>query len=246
MDNTPFHASRHCSTALLALSLWLHTAIVGAAGLPAHMEFHYRLLYGDAMIGETHRTLDKQADGSYRHQLHSIPRGLARMFTSVEWFEEGVFRLTDGQVQPLSFLMYRVGASKPHRHSAEFDWEKKQVRYSNGNVVPLPPNCQDQGSVVFYLMLNAAAVEQSRELYISGGKRITTYHYRYLRTEELETVLGRVKTRVVEWSPQEKTRDGGEIFTAWLAVDKGNIPVKIVTQDQSKTATMLLDSAQGL
>lgn len=215
------------------------------ADLPDKLELNYTLHYGSLTVGNSRRTLERQADGSYQHALHTRPVGMARMFTSVEWFEEGRFRIVDHQVQPLSYLKYRVGASKSHRHSAVFDWDKKQIDYSNGNHLPLPPASQDQGSLLFSLMLNPPTDTQLHTVHLSSGKKLTAFDYHYVRKEEIETPAGRFNTLVVQWSPHAPSKET-EVFTAWLAVDKHHIPVKLVTEENNKTATMLLKSFKGL
>ncbi len=215
------------------------------ADLPDKLVLNYSLLYGNLTVGSSTRSLERQADGSYRHALHTTPKGMARMFTKVEWFEEGRFRIANNQVQPLSYLKYRVGASKSHRHSAEFDWEKQQIHYGNGNNQPLPPATQDQGSLLFALMLNPPTGTQTHSVNLSSGKKHAAYDYRYVRSEDVDTPAGRFKSIVVQWSPQSPS-DESERVTAWLASDKNYIPVKLVTQEGNKTATMLLHSQKGL
>jgi hypothetical protein len=220
-------------------------ATPASADLPDKLELNYSLLYGNLTAGTSTRTLERQADGSYRHALHTTPKGMARIFTKVQWFEEGRFHIVKNQVRPLSFLQYRVGASKSHRHSAEFDWENQQIRYSNGNNMPLPPATQDQGSLLFALMLNPPTGTQIHSVNLSSGKKLAAYDYRYVRSEDVDTPAGRFKSIVVQWSPHAPS-DDSERVTAWLASDKNHIPVKLVTQEGNKTATMLLQSQQGL
>lgn len=215
------------------------------ADLPNRLALNYSLYYGSLTVGTSTRTLERQSDGSYQHALHTTPVGMARLLTSVEWFEEGRLRIVNHQVQPLTYLKYRVGASKSHRHSAVFDWDKGQIRYSNGNQLPLPPASQDQGSLLYALMLNPPTDTDIHTVHLSSGKKLTAYDYRHVRNEEVDTPAGRFKTLVVQWSPHAPSNET-EIFTAWLAVDKNHIPVKLVTQENNKTATMLLKSFKGI
>ncbi len=215
------------------------------AGLPEKLELNYSLLYGSLTAGSSTRTLERQTDGTYRHTLHTTPLGMARTFTKVEWFEEGRFRIVNNQVRPLNYLTYRVGARKPHRHSAVFDWDKAQIHYSNGNDLALPPASQDQGSLLFALMLNPPTGTQIHTVHLSSGKKLAAYDYRYVRSEEVDTPAGRFKAIVVQWSPHAPS-DETERVTAWLASDKNHVPVKLVTQENNKTATLLLQSLKGL
>ena len=213
--------------------------------LPERLELVYDLKYGSLTVGRSTRTLTRQSDGSYRHTLHTRPLGMARVLTRTEWFEEGSFRIHLGEVQPLDYLIYRTGASKPHRHSVTFDYDKNQIRYASGITLPLPAHVQDQGSILYALMLRPPGNTRLQDLPLSSAKKLRKYQHRYLRTEEIETRLGRFTALVIEWAPQVRTAED-EVFTAWLAVDKGHVPVKIVTQENDRTATMVLESLSGI
>ena len=127
------------------------------------------------------------------------------MFTSVEWFEEGQFEVVQGKVRPLSFLEYRVGADKPHRHSARFDWKLQKIFYENWPTTLLPPGTQDQGSILYALMLNPPAPGTQQTIHISSGKKLRVYRYAHAGTETLKTTLGVIKATVIERPPSTKT-----------------------------------------
>jgi len=165
------------------------------------------------------------------------------MFPSVEWFEEGRFEITQGKLQPLSFLEYRVGADKPHRHSARFDWKSMQIFYENWPTTPLPPGTQDQGSILFALMLNPPAPGTQQAIHVSSGKKLRVYRYAHAGTETLKTALGTIKTTVIERPSLDKD---GEGFRVWLAMERGNLPVRISTQKRGQETTLELESVSGL
>lgn len=249
----------------------VHTALLGfvlagllgapipatAADLPDRLELNYQLHYGDLLAGLTVKTLMRQPDGSYRHRTHSRPAGMAKMFTSNEWIEEGSFRLTAGRVQALSFLKYREGG-KPRRHSVSFDGLKKLARYGDGREEPLPPGAHDEGSVWFELMLNPPPLDKStRAVAINNGKKFTLYRYRALGLEPLDIPLGRVQTlkiqRLVEpesgcGEAQSAPKDckPESDLTLWLAVQRGHVPVKVLMHEGGKGASLMLHSMTGL
>lgn len=228
------------------------------AGLPDRLELTYQLHYGEILAGHSRKTLVRQPDGSYQHRTHSLPAGMAKLLTSAEWIEEGVFRVRAKQVQALSFLKYREGGSKPRRHGVTFDWAKKLARYGDGREEPLPVGAHDEGSVLFDLMLNPPPFDKTaRSEAINNGKRFVLYRYQTLGTEPLDTPLGRLKTlkikRLVEPSPacREPGRDAKACkpdseLTLWLAVERGNLPVKIHMQERDREATLTLQSVTGL
>ena len=230
--------------ALIISCLSAPLASQASASLPDKLEMVYTIKYGSVTAGNSTRRLERQGDGSYRYILHTQPAGMARALTSVEWFEEGTFRVVKNQVRPLTYLKYRTGSSKSHRHSASVDWDRKQILYSSGTTVALPEYYQDQGSLVFALMLDPPTDAQVHSIQLNSGKKLSAYDYRFLRREEIDTPLGHYKTLVIQWSPHTPGEDN-DIFTAWLAIDQNHVPVKIVTQEKDKTVTLQLQSIKG-
>lgn len=211
--------------------------------LPASLELKYALHYNGLMVGRVVKTLTREADGSYRHRSHSMPLGVAKMFTAVQWFEEGQFELVQDKVRPLSFLEYRVGADKPHRHTARFDWKAQMIFYENWPTTSLPPGTQDQGSILFALMLNPPVPATQQIIHISSGKKLRVYRYTHAGTETLKTVLGAIKATVIERPAPEK---GDEHLRVWLAAERGNLPVRISTQKRGQETILELESVSGL
>lgn len=211
--------------------------------LPSSLEINYKLRYGLLTAGHVVKTLKRDTGGNYQHRSHSTPLGMAKMFTSVEWFEEGKFEVQQGKLRPLSFLEYRVGANKPHRHSARFDWKTMQIFYENWPTVPLPPGTQDQGSFLFALMLNPPVPGSKQTIHVSSGKKLRVYHYGYAGSELLKTAIGTLKTTVVERLATEEKSDD---LRVWLATDHGNLPVRITTTQRGEETTLELESVRGL
>ena len=235
--------------ATVTLLLLTATALVAAQAaeppaLPAPLELTYTLRYDDMTVGRVVKTRARAPDGSYWHRARSVPLGLAKMFTSVEWFEEGQFEVVQGKLRPLSFLEYRVGADKPHRHSARFDWKEQKIFYKDWPTTPLPPGTQDQGSSLFALMLNPPAAGTQQTIHVSSGKKLRVYRYAHMGTESLKTTLGAAtKTTVIERPALDKN---GESFRVWLATEHANLPVRITTETRGQETTLELESVKGL
>jgi len=228
---------------LLSVTTLVPAHAAEPSALPASLELRYTLRYGTMTVGRVVKTLTREADGSYRHRSHSTPLGMAKMFTGVEWIEEGQFEVIQGKVRPLSFLEYRVGADKPHRHSARFDWKAQKIFYENWPTTSLPPGTQDQGSILFALMLNPPVPGTKQTIHISSGKKLRVYRYAHVGTETLKTTLGTIKTTVIERPPLDKD---GESFRVWLATERGNLPVRITTEKRGQDTSLELESVSGL
>jgi hypothetical protein len=211
--------------------------------LPAALELTYALHYGGLTIGRVTKTLAREADGNFLQRSRSQALGPAKLFTSVEWLEEGRFEVVQGKVRPLSFLEYRVGADKPHRHSARFDWKTQQIFYEGWPTVALPPDTQDQGSILYALMLNPPVSGTPQTIHVSSGKKLSDYHYVRMGNETVKTVLGDVKAIVIERPAVDKD---DEAFRIWLATERNNLPVRISTQKRGQETVLELESVRGL
>jgi hypothetical protein len=234
--------------AIAALTLLLLAATVPAPAaeppaLPTSLELKYKLSYGALTVGRVVKTLTRDSDGNYRHHSHSTPLGMAKMITAVEWFEEGQFEVLNGKVRPLSFLEYRVGADKPHRHSARFDWNAMKIFYENWPTIPLPPGTQDQGSFLYALMLNPPNPGAKQTIHVSSGKKLRVYHYGHAGTVTLKTALGSIKATIVE---RLTTGKKAEYLRIWLATERGNLPVRITTLQRGEETILELEAVRGL
>ncbi|MHB8454611.1 MAG: DUF3108 domain-containing protein [Acidiferrobacterales bacterium] len=231
--------------AMAVTGMWLGIRPASAGTLPDNMKLAYSVHYGAIPVGTSTRTLHRQTDGTYRYTLHLRPAGVARMFTHIEWYEKGHFRVVNDQVLPLEYLKYRTGAADPRREQAKFEWDKGRIVYSKGGSDPLPPGAQDGNSIIFELMLHPPVTPESHEVRITTGTKLITYDYRYLRRETIQTALGKLDTIVVHWA-ERSGKKPGDVFTAWLATDKHDVPVKIVAKQGDRTGTMLIQSASGI
>ena len=211
-------------------------------GLPAPLTLQYALRYGELTVGHVTKTLKQEADGRFHHHSRSVPEGMARWFTKVEWNEDGHFEVVNGTVRPLRFLEYRVGADKSHRHEAIFDWPAGKVRYASGVIMNLPAGTQDQGSLLFAFMLHPPAAGKPQTLHLSSGKKLREYQYADAGQERLKTDKGEIQTRIID----RVVRDPGEEgFRIWLATDFHNLPVRIETRKRNQVTALELESAQG-
>lgn len=226
----------------LALAIAVGSAAAADPALPAPLEIHYSLHYGGLTVGHVIKSLTREADGTYRQHSRSRPEGMARWFTKVEWLEEGRFEIVGGRIRPLRFLEYRMGADKSHRHEAIFDWSAGRIRYDRGAVANLAANTQDQGSMLYALMLHPPTSDRPETIAISSGKKLNTYAYRDTGAQTLDTAIGQFKTRLIERVTREKNDEG---FRVWLATDYHNLPIRIATTKRGQDTVLELDSVSG-
>ena len=174
----------------LALLLVGSVSPVAAATLPEKLELEYDLTRNGIGIGEVSRTLQHRADGSYVHTMWTRPTGLARLLTQTEWREEGEFIVQGTDVLPRRFSETRTGDKRAYEHRVTFDREKSLLLFGNAPSQPLPRDIQDQGSVIYALMLNPLAQAGERILPPTDGKDVEMYYFIYQGKESLSTPFG--------------------------------------------------------
>jgi hypothetical protein len=228
------------------IALFALAAPAAEPTLPAPLELRYRLTYGGMTTGRATITVKREADGTYKRVSRSRPEGMARMFTTVEWVDESHFEIFKGQVRPLSFLEYRIGADRSHRQFASFDWKANVVRYEFGKqTLPLPAGTQDMGSLLLAWMLSPPPAGPAQRLHLSSGKKLREVQYRRLGTETTETDYGTLSTLILERQPLPGDKDQ-ESFKVWLAPVHQNLPVRMSTRQRGQDTVLHLESVSGL
>lgn len=237
------------------------TSVATADVLPGRLELEYTLSRGNMEIGEVSRRLERQPDGSYLHSMWTRSTGFARWLTKTEWREEGAFIVRGTEVLPQRFSEARSGDKRAYEHHVTFDQKKSQLVFSKHPPQPLPRGLQDQGSVIYALMLNPLAQPGERLLPQTDGKEIEIYRFSYQGKESLPTPFGTRETIVIRRVSQKRLEREQECrarnlkepdctqaddFTFWLLPEKRHVPVKLERRRKDETTTMVLHEARGL
>lgn len=229
--------------------------------LPEKLELEYSLTRSGIGVGEVSRTLQRRADGSYVHTMWTRPTGLARLLTQTEWREESEFTVQGADVLPRRFSETRTGDKRAYEHRVTFDRTKSLLLFNNAPSQPLPRDIQDQGSVIYALMLNPLVHTGDRSLPTTDGKDVEMYHFIYQGKESLPTLFGTQETVIIRRVSQKQferehrcraqTKPDADCkepddFTLWLLPEKCYVPVKIERRRKDETTTMTLREAHGL
>lgn len=248
---------------------WLLVLVVGmllapiaqGGSLPERLELEYDLQRNGTSIGEVSRRLERRPDGSYVHSMWTRSTGFARLLTKTEWREEGEFTVRGAEVLPRHFSETRSGDKRAYEHRVTFDQAKSQLAFGKGQPQSSPRGIQDQGSVIYALMLDPLLQPGERLLPQTDGKEIETYRFSYQGKESLSTPFGmretivirRVSQKRLERERQCRTQSLKEPdctqpddFTFWLLPEKRYIPVKLERRRKGETTTMVLREARGL
>ena len=248
--------TRGCAALALATSLLgSGAATAGGMALPDHMTLHYLLHYGDVVVAKSVQTLRRNPSGAYYHSAWTRPAGIAKVFTQVQFLEQGEFRIQGTEVLPVRFSDSRIGDSRHYKRQVVFDYEHQQLRFSGHPVKPLSRGTQDLDSIFYAFMLRPATPGMHREVLITNGKDVDRYWFVYRRSQVLTTALGRVSTYLIsrlshsEWIEEQHCGKAGSqaclrplrVFEIWVAPKLRDVVVKARERKHGHTLTLSLE-----
>lgn len=159
-----------------------------------------------------------------QYQLKWLTEGsgiVALLFPDLLQTSEG--ELTKTGLQPKSYL-YQFGNKKDKTRIANFDWQTNKVTLQTAKgtkTEDLPEGTQDILSFMYQFMYVAPL--QAMQIHIATGRKLATYDYSFEGEENINSVLGELKTIHIIHS----NSDVDEKTELWLAIDYQYVPVKI-------------------
>ena len=214
-------------------AFWLLTSFLLAAGaqaqspLPARVEIDYQLTRNGSTVAAITERLE-QGNGAYRLTETWEGKGLFSLLGRAKRVSEGALGL-DGP-QPREFTDERSGRDTQR---VWFDWKAKTItrRYKGPpRTEPLLPDTQDRLSFLFALGYRAQKSDPI-SLYIADGRGLSHHVYRHSGRERLATPAGEFNTLKLT----RRNEGSGEVSEVWLAVERGNLPVRIVVTEKDGT-----------
>lgn len=234
------HTGRRLTMFCGVLLLLLRTA--SAAPLPDHLTLTYKVMLGSATLGRLVTELSKVGDG-YQVQARTRAEGLAAIILGGTVHETCSFQTGQNGLRPTHFERSQRGFVSDTKHTAQFDWQKKRIIFSDGTPEAIPDGyITDNCSVPYAYMRDGQDGFQKRTLHIVGYNRVRHFDLVGLRRETLKIPLGEFETIRVEHTRQGKDRQ----FIVWLAVRHNNLPIKIMEKRSSRTTTMVAEKFEGL
>ena len=195
---------------------------LAAAQPPQKVQIDFEVTSGSMQLGEGHDFLEH--DGKkYSVVSETKTVGVAALFYKLNIRRESRGSLTASGLRPLQFE--EKNSRKPRR-AADFDWDARQVKLTDGDkieTVPLSANTFDPTSLP-YAFAFAQSNEESMKVFVADGRRLADYEYRIIGKETLKTPLGELVTLHFQKVREADDKRGLEF---WLSVDRHFLPVKI-------------------
>jgi hypothetical protein len=201
--------------------------------LPRHAQLLFAAYKGPGSnglyIGEMRHSLEIFEDGHYTLQAELQTVGLARLFKKYHLTQTSRGVLTpSGDLQPQQFSEQRVDDQGTQDNGSMFDWNARQLDFSNGTKAPLPASAQDILSFLYQLSQEAF----NRELIplsISNGKKLEDYQLEVGAEEDIITPLGKLRALHL----RKVHAAGEEGLEIWLGLEYRMLPVKFQQIDRT-------------
>ncbi|MDO8208456.1 MAG: DUF3108 domain-containing protein [Gallionella sp.] len=191
--------------------------------LPKHAQLNFTIYKGtDFPVGQARHRLKINDDNSYILQVGINTTGLASLFKTFAMDQQSSGTTSAAGLQPDEFSEGRISDKGEQTLSARFDWQNKQLDFSNGNHAVLPEHAQDVLS--FLYQLSQLPLDQATvSMYISNGKKLDKYELAVGEEEYILTRTGKMRAL-----PLRRVRQPGEEgLEIWLGLEYRLLPVQI-------------------
>jgi len=191
------------------------------------------------MSGTAERSLEKNTDGTWKLSFKA-----SMMIASLT--EESVITLEKGSLLPQSYHFERGGLGKAKKINLDFDWTTKMVTGTDrGDAVKVPLNTGmlDKSTYQLALQRDVAAGKKSMSYQVVEGEDTDTYDFRVLKSEMVNTKVGKIDAIKVERVRPPAETPNKRITEMWFAKDWGYVLVALrqVETDGKEYNIMLQD-----
>jgi Protein of unknown function (DUF3108)/Family of unknown function (DUF6134) len=211
----------------------LAAAAAGAA--PQSITATYDFSFAGISVGELSETYRREGD---RYRIDSVarPNRLAELFFPT-FRESSSGSVTPRGLRPETFSHSRSDDDSKTRR-AEFDWSNRSVSLTfdgRSETQSVAEATQDALSMKYQFQFAPPTPGESA-ISMTDGKKVTTYRYRFVREETVETPAGRFET--VHYAKIAEAGDSR--FELWLSKADHFLPVKILGEEKGRTAIQTL------
>ena len=205
----------------------------------APFQADYVVLRNGNELGRATLTLREAGNGNWEFSSQTTgTKGMASML-GLDIVEKSTFRWRDGMPEGLQYRYEQHAAIKSRKRSADFDWNAREARNSDGKndwIAPLDRSAMDRNLVTLAIMARLKAGSQDLVFPVVDKDRIAEQRYTQGARESLSLPAGTVDAVRVE----RRRDDASRTTTSWFAQQRGWLPVQIEQSDKDGIVTMRL------
>ncbi len=228
-----------------ALLAFAAPALAAEAIKPFHAE--YATLRNGDEVGRTMLDFGDNGDGSWT--LRSETRGTSGLakLAGIHIVETSRFRWKDGRPEALVYDYRQEGAFKERTRHADFDWDAREVRVSEGGKTfryPIADGIIDRQAVTLALAADLVRNADAFDYKVAVKDRIEPMRYLRGAVETLKVPAGEYKAQLMQRDGEPGT-DRKRVARSWFAESLGWLPVQIEqTEKKGDTVTLRLVSTR--
>lgn len=211
----------------VALAAFLSS--VALAAPPQQLTAKYRVIKSGQLVGEVNERFERHGQ-QYQIESSTTASGIFALFAKGAIILKSSGEITRDGLRPLHFE-HRRGADAAKLIVADFDWEKMVASHKyDGRVeiAPLLAGTQDRLSQLYQFMFQAPG-SGDVDFHISTGRKLSLYHYRFIKEETTAVSAGTFKT--IHLSKERSANEDG--IELWLAKSQHYFPVRIVFDEKN-------------
>ena len=193
--------------------------------------------YGNATLGKAQTTLSKTTHGYSVFQATKA-QGMAAILLGSNIQESCDFVIDEGRAVSTN---YAGGSSNLNHYQANFDWQGRKIKFSDGESLDMPPGyVVNTCNFPFAAALLKHKGLSDETVYVVDGKkkRIRGYRLKSTSEEMLSTKFGAIDTLKVVLERELKP---DRTFTFWLSLENSYVPLKMEDQSNKRTLTLMVD-----
>lgn len=239
-----FASTGAAAASVLCLALGFFSATTqGAATALQPFTATYAVSFRGISAGSLRMTLRHDASsGQYIFETSADPSALARLFVSSDASERSVLEMTPDGMRPISWVADDGKSGDKGDGKLQFDWNTKMVTGSfEGKPVALPlePGVLDRQSIQIGAMAALLSGKEPGTIAMVNGNSIRHYTYTRVRTETVDTKLGKLETIVYESTRPNSSR----VSRVWHAPSLEYLPVRAEQVRKGKVETVMVLTA---
>ena len=196
--------------------------------LPKHAELTFIAYKGaNLRIGEARHRLDIDDNHRYTLKVAINTTGIASLFKTFIMDQQSTGKVAAQGLQPDTFTEQKLTSKGTQDLSAKFDWQNKQLIFSDNSHVVLPDTAQDILS--FLYQFSQMPLDQTKlTIHVSNGRKLESYQLEVGDEEEISTPIGKLRALCL----RKIHAAGEEGLEIWLGLEYRLLPVKVVQIDR--------------
>jgi hypothetical protein len=197
--------------------------------LPKHAQLTFIAYKGTSFqVGEARHRLEINDDHRYTLQVGMNTTGIASIFKTFELSQQSSGTVSATGLRPQEFTENKLTSKGKQALSAQFDWQARQLSFSNGTQSALPEQAQDILS--FLYQFSQLPLDQATlAMHVSNGKKLENYQLAVGEEEEIQTRLGKLRALAL----RKIHAPGEEGLEIWLGLEYRLLPVQIRQIDRN-------------